>query len=89
MGAVQALKASRLRDSSAVVGHDGDPEAIREIAGGNSPYLGTVAFFPERYGRALVELLLRMQRGEAIGTAHYVKHALVDRESSQRLNNAR
>ena len=44
MGAVQALKASRLRDSSVVVGHDGDPEAIREIAEGDSPYLGTVAF---------------------------------------------
>lgn len=85
LGAVQALKASRLRESAAVVGHDGDPEAIREIAQGNSPYLGTVAFFPERYGRALVELMLRMQRGEAVGTAHYVKHALVDRESSHKL----
>jgi ribose transport system substrate-binding protein len=89
MGAVQALKASRLRYSSVVVGHDGDPEAIREIAEGDSPYLGTVAFFPERYGMALVELLFRMQRGEAVETAHYVKHALVDRESSRRLNSTR
>jgi ribose transport system substrate-binding protein len=85
MGAVEALKASRIRETSAVVGHDGDPEAIREIAEGSSPYLGTVAFFPERYGRALVELMLRMQRGEAVETAHYVKHALIDRESSRRL----
>jgi hypothetical protein len=44
-----------------------------------------VAFFPERYGRALVELILKMQRGEAVGTAHYVKHELVDRESSRKL----
>jgi ribose transport system substrate-binding protein len=85
LGAVQALKASKLRESAAVVGHDGDPEAIREIAQENSPYLGTVAFFPERYGRALVELILKMQRGEAVGTAHYVKHELVDRESSRKL----
>jgi ribose transport system substrate-binding protein len=85
LGAVQARKASRLRESAAVVGHDGDPEAIREIAQENSPYLGTVAFFPERYGRALVELILKMQRGEAVGTAHYVKHELVDRESSRKL----
>jgi ribose transport system substrate-binding protein len=88
MGAVQALKTSRLRENSVVVGHDGDPEAIREIAEGNSPYLGTVSFFPERYGRELVELLLRMQRGEAVEPAHYVRHALVDREASRRMSGA-
>jgi ribose transport system substrate-binding protein len=81
MGAVKALKASRLRESSAVVGHDGDPDALREIAEPDSPYLGTVAFFPERYGRELIELMLRMQRGEPVEPAHYVRHALVDRES--------
>jgi ABC-type sugar transport system substrate-binding protein len=84
MGAVRALKASRLHDSSAVVGHDGDEEALREIAEGTSPYLGTVSFFPERYGRALVELLLRMQRGEPVETAYYMKHSLIDRGSSRR-----
>jgi ribose transport system substrate-binding protein len=89
LGAVEALKASRLRESAAVVGHDGDPEAIHEISEPNSPYLGTVAFFPERYGRELVELMLRMQRGESVETAHYVRHALIDRESVQKFSSGK
>jgi ribose transport system substrate-binding protein len=85
MGAVQALKGSRVGATSAVVGHDGDPEALREIAEGGSPYLGTVTFFPERYGRELVELMLRMQRGEPVEPAYYVRHELLDRKASRKL----
>jgi ribose transport system substrate-binding protein len=84
MGAVEALKASRLSGSAAVVGHDGDPDAIREIASADSPYLGTVTFYPERYGRELIDLMLRMHRGDAVQPAYYVRHELVDRAAAIR-----
>jgi ABC-type sugar transport system substrate-binding protein len=68
-----------------VVGHDGDAQALQEIATGNSPYLGTVTFYPERYGRELVEIMLRMHRGEGVEPAYYVRHEFLDRDASRKL----
>jgi hypothetical protein len=43
-----------------------------------SPFIGTVAFFPERYGRGLVSLVLRLLKGEPIAPFHYIEHELID-----------
>jgi len=78
LGAVDALRAAGLAESSAVVGHDGEAEAVREVGRPESPLIGTVAFFPERYGRGLVSLVLRLLKGEPIAPFHYIEHELID-----------
>jgi ribose transport system substrate-binding protein len=84
LGAAAALKASRIRETSAVVGHDGDPEALREICEPNSPYLATIEFFADRYGRELIDLMTRIHRGESVNPAHYVNFEVIDRVKLQR-----
>ncbi|HEY7210341.1 MAG TPA: substrate-binding domain-containing protein [Bryobacteraceae bacterium] len=81
LGAVAALEASGLAATSVVVGHDGDQEALQELAKPGSPYLGTVAFFPRRYGKELIELMLRIHRGDAVSPAHYIEHELIVRQT--------
>jgi ABC-type sugar transport system substrate-binding protein len=84
LGAAAALKASRIRETSAVVGHDGDPEALREMSEPNSPYLATIGFFADRYGRELIDLMTRIHRGESVSPAHYVNFEVIDRVKLQR-----
>jgi ribose transport system substrate-binding protein len=82
LGAVDALREAGLAGNSAVVGHDGEYDAVREVLQPASPFIGTVAFFPERYGRGLVSLVLRLLKGEPIAPFHYIEHELIDRQNA-------
>ena len=83
LGAVEALGGAGRTNHAVVVGHDGVHEALEHIAKPNSPYLGTVAFFPERYGKALVDLVLRLGSGEAFAPSQYIDHTLIGRHNVQ------
>jgi ribose transport system substrate-binding protein len=83
LGAAATLKTSRICETAAIVGHDGDPEALREISEPNSPYLATIAFFADRYGRELIDLITRIHRGESVNPAHYVNFEVIDRVKLQ------
>lgn len=61
-----------------MVGPDGEAYAVREVVRQGSPLIGTVAFFPDRYGRRLVSLMPRLLQGEAIAPFHHTKHELID-----------
>ena len=84
LGAAAALKASRICKTAAIVGHDGDQEALREISEPDSPYLATIGFFADRYGRELIDLMTRIHRGESVSPAHYVNFEVIDRVKLQR-----
>ena len=78
--ALAALDAARelgLSKSCAIVGHDGSEEALDAVAERGSPFIGTVAFFPEQYGRQLTDLAARMLRGDAVPPAVYIPHQLI------------
>jgi ribose transport system substrate-binding protein len=80
---MDALREAGLASSSAVVGHGGSYEVLREIVDPASPYIGTVAFFPEQYGRGLVELVLRLLHGYQVPPYRYMEHALISRENAE------
>jgi ribose transport system substrate-binding protein len=77
LGALDALRALRFTERCALVGHDGDREALERIAEPDSPFIGTVAFFPERYGLGLTGLVLRLLKGEQVPPFNYVSHELI------------
>lgn len=79
LGAVDALKESGRDIQAAVVGMEGTGEAIEAIQRPRSPYLGTVAFFPEEYGPALIDVSMRLLRGEQVAPFQYVRYQLVTR----------
>ena len=84
LGASAVLKASKICQTAAIVGHDGDPEALREICAPNSPYLATIGFFADRYGRELMDLMTRIHRGDSVSPAHYINFEVLDRVTLQR-----
>ena len=89
LGALDAVRDLRLTDRCALVGHDGDREALERIAEVDSPFIGTVAFFPERYGQGLIGLVLRLLKGEQIAPFNYVPHEFLTRAGVSGLNTTR
>jgi ribose transport system substrate-binding protein len=77
LGAVDALGESRRRITAAVVGLEGTPEALDMMKRSHSSLQGTVAFFPEQYGPALIDVSLRLLRGEQVAPFQYVRHQLI------------
>lgn len=77
LAALDAVREMGLRRNCVIVGHDGSEEALEAIAEPRSPLIGTVAFFPENYGRQLTDLAARMLRGDAVPPSVYIPHQLI------------
>ena len=77
----EVLAANRSRDA-AIVGMEGSAEALAMVAKADSPFIGSVAFYPEQYGPALVDLVLRLVNGEQVPPFRYVNHELIGREKA-------
>lgn len=77
LGALEVIRELGFGDVSAIVGHGGSSEVWPEIADASSPFIGTTYFFPEQYGQGLVNLAMRIMRGESVPPYNYVPHELV------------
>jgi ribose transport system substrate-binding protein len=78
LGALQAFKdADRLQDC-AIVGQNGSIEARLQMRKPNSRLIGSVAYFPERYGEQLVALALDVLTERVpVPNAVFIKHQLI------------
>jgi ribose transport system substrate-binding protein len=47
----------------------------------NSRLVGSVSYFPEQYGEAVISLALDMLQGKEVPPATFVKHQLLTREN--------
>jgi ribose transport system substrate-binding protein len=79
VGAVRALEASARVSRSAVVGQNCTLEARVEMRKPNSCLIGSVAYFPEKYGEQIIPLALRLASRLAVPTAVYVEHRFLSR----------
>lgn len=78
LGALQAFKdADRLQDC-AIVGQNGSVEALLQMRKSNSRLIGSVAYFPERYGEQLIPLALDvLTQRSSVPNAVFIKHQLL------------
>jgi ribose transport system substrate-binding protein len=81
LGALRAFEeAGRLKDC-AIVGQNGEPEARFELRNPDSRFIGTVAYFPEKYGAELVQLAIHLLEQRPVPPAVFVKHQLITPEN--------
>lgn len=80
IGALNAARALGRETDMAVVGQ-GANLAVAELRNPNSRLIASVAYYPERYGAQLVELALRLFRGEKLERRYSIQHAAVTREN--------
>ena len=77
LAALAAFEEAGASKLCAVMGQNGIREARRELRRPGTRLLGTVAYFPERYGEDLLPLALTILQGKAVPPAVFVKHQLL------------
>jgi ribose transport system substrate-binding protein len=81
LGAVRAFAEVGRSEHCAVVGQNGTIAARAELREPNSRLIGSVGFFPEKYGEHIVALALDMLHGESAPPAVFIKHTLITKQN--------
>ncbi len=80
LGALAACeKAGRLADAVAV-GQNADRLGRAALQRPGFPFIGSTSYSPECYGRQLIDLALKLLRGEPVPPATYCTHVFVTKE---------
>ena len=77
LGALRAFQEVGREANCAVVGQNAEPEARTEMRQPRSRLIGSVAYFPEKYGEGIVRLALNMLQGKTSPLAVFIEHQLV------------
>ncbi len=85
IGAVRAFEECGRADLCCAVGQNGSLDAREELRRGNSPLIGSVAYFPERYGDEIIRLGLSILSGHSVPPAVFTRHELVTHENVNRM----
>jgi ribose transport system substrate-binding protein len=77
IGALRAFEEAGRADTCAVIGQNASPEGRAELREPNTRLVGSVAFFPERYGPDLIKVSLDILNKRPVPPAVFVEHKLV------------
>ena len=81
LGAARAFQEAGRADGCAIVGQNAEPDARAELREPRTPFIASVGYFPEKYGRGLIGLALDILAGRAVPPAVFVKHQIITREN--------
>jgi ribose transport system substrate-binding protein len=85
LGAARAFQEAGRSDGCAIVGQNGEPDARAELRTTSGPLIGSVGYFPERYGEGIIRLAIDLLGRRAVPPAIFVKHQLVTRDNVDHL----
>jgi ribose transport system substrate-binding protein len=77
IGALRAFEEAGRADTCAVLGQNASPEGRAELRQPNTRLVGSVAFFPERYGPDLIKVSLDILNKKPVPPAVFVDHKLL------------
>ena len=76
MGALRAYQEAGRVEDCAIMGQNASPEGRDELRR-SSRFIGSVAYFPEKYGSGLLKLAVDILNSKATPPAVFVKHQIV------------
>ncbi len=79
VGALRATEAAGRTDDVLIAGQNATIEARTEICRDNPAFIGSVAYFPDRYGDYLIPLAIRLAGGEERPEEVLIDHLWIDR----------
>jgi ribose transport system substrate-binding protein len=80
LGAIGAANTLGRQNDLFYAGQGADPSAWKDIAC-NPNYIGTVAYFPERYGTLLIPNMVKALQGETIPKEIFTEHIVVNKDN--------
>ena len=81
LGALRAFQEAGRTEYCAVMGQNASPEGRAELREPGTRLIGSVAFYPERYGEELMRVALDILARRATPPAVFVKHQLITPET--------
>jgi ribose transport system substrate-binding protein len=81
LGALRAMQEAGRVASCAIMGQNAAPEGREELRQAGTRLIGSVAYFPEKYGAEIVTVALDILNRRAVPPAVFVKHQLVTPEN--------
>lgn len=84
LGALRAFEEAGILENCAVAGHGAVLEARKELRSSQTRFIGSVAFFPERYGAALIHLAQDILEHKSTPPAVFTKHQLITAQNVDR-----
>jgi ribose transport system substrate-binding protein len=81
LGALRAMHEAGRSECCAVMGQNASPEGRAELRQPNTRLIGSVAYFPEKYGAEIVAVALDILHRRPVPPAVFVKHQLVTPEN--------
>src|SRR6266550_7333505 len=77
LGALRAFQEAGRSENCAVIGQNASPEGRAELRQPKTRFVGSVAYFPERYGENLIRVSLDILNQRPVPPAVFVEHKLV------------
>jgi ribose transport system substrate-binding protein len=77
IGALRAFEEAGRSNHCAIMGQNASTDARSEMQSPGSRLIGSVAYFPERYGDSIIPLALNIIQGRPTPPAVFVRHQLV------------
>ena len=84
LGALRAFEEAGHVDSCAVMGQNAAPEARSELRRKGTRLIGSVGYFPEKYGEALIRIALDILNKNEVPRAVFIKHSLITPDNVDR-----
>jgi ribose transport system substrate-binding protein len=81
IGALRAFQEAGRADVCAIMGQNASPEGRAELRRRGTRLVGSVAYFPEKYGAAIVNVALDILHHRPVPPAVFAKHELVTPEN--------
>jgi ribose transport system substrate-binding protein len=81
LGALRAFQEAGRAESCAIMGQNASPEGRAELREPATRLIGSVAYFPEKYGPEIVGVALDILHRKPVPPAVFVKHQLVTPET--------
>jgi len=81
LGALRAFQEAGRTDCCAIMGQNASPEGRAELRLSGTRMIGSVAFFPEKYGDDLVRVALDILNRRPVPPAVFVKHQLITQDT--------
>jgi ribose transport system substrate-binding protein len=77
IGALRAFQEAGRTENCAIMGQNASPEGRTELREPKTCFIGSVAYFPERYGENLIRVSLDILNQRPVPPAVFVEHKLV------------
>jgi ribose transport system substrate-binding protein len=89
LGAASAIaQAGRTSETAVIVGQDATQEARAEMGRPGSCLLGSVGYFPEKYGEQIIPLVLKILGGEPVPPTVHIQHRLITHDNAAQFYSA-